>query len=323
MFQYKPDISDSKKIVLFLPAEQDKFFAILPFALELSEKKSRSDFLILTDETNRHILRALYLETFSIFYKSQNMLYGETDFFEIEKRIQEQKWDLCIFLQEKATLPYLYLARATRATYRLGLKQNFPFLNIALQSSSNNEDIYANRKFLYKMFRIDSAEAEKKCIHVTQKNEKTLFKTKLSTSNTILLNLEPPINGEPWSESEIYSICKAFQPGLRLIAIAATAEQLEPYSKVMEELDMRSNPVLLHSESIFSVLRQYPAIITFHTSHFHLVLNLSNIKILMLELQNDNYEIPNNQRILKFNREGNFYSFSKLVKDYLSSDNAK
>jgi len=316
MFQYKPDISNCKKVVIFLPLEQDKFFVVLPFALALSEKRSQDDFLIVTEENNRYILRALGLEWVSLFYNRETMLYGEEDFFETERRIQEQKWDLCLFLQNKATLPYLYLARMTKAPYRMGIKQEFPFLNITLKSSSNSENIYANRNFLYKTFLIDPEKAEKVSIQATQKNERQDFNSRLSTSNTLLLNLEPPIDGEPWQESEVFSIYKAFQPRWRLITIAATSKQFEPYYKVMEELDMRSNPVFLHSESIFSVLRQYPAIITLDSMHSHLFLNLSSIKILMLE-QDGDYEIPNNQRMIKFGRQGNFYSFAKLATDFV------
>jgi len=316
MFQYKPDISSCKRIILFLPAEQDKLFVVLPFVIALSENRSPDDFAIVTEESNRHILKALSVERLSLFYNSAAMLYGEADFFEMETRIQERKWDLCVFLQENADLPFLYLARITHAPYRLGIKQEFPFLNIALQSSSKNENIYANRKFLYKTFSIDTKKAEKESIRITQKNEKLSFNSKLSTSSTILLNLEPPINGKPWSESEVNTICKSFQPGWRLITIAATTQQLEPYAKVMDELEMRSNPVLLHSESIFSVLRQYPAIITLNSLHSHLFLNLSSIKILMLEQSND-YEIPNNQKMLKFGREGNYYSLAKLAAEFL------
>jgi len=316
MFQYKPDISTCKKIIVFLPTEQDRFFVMLPFAIALAENKGPDDFLLITEEDNRYILRALGLERLSLFYNNSTMLYGEGDFFELEKRIQDLKWDLCVFLQENAKLPFLYLARITRAPYRLGIKQEFPFLNIALQNSENSENIYANRKFLYKAFAIDYKKAEKESIHLTHKNERLGFNSRLSTSNTILLNLEPPISGEAWSEHEVYTICKAFQPTWRLITIAATTKQLEHYSKVMEELEMRSNPVLLHSESIFSVLRQYPAIITFNSVHSHMFLNLSNIKVLMLE-QNDDYDIPNNQKMLKFNREGNYYSLTKLVSDFL------
>ncbi|MDR1829748.1 MAG: hypothetical protein LBQ76_03160 [Candidatus Fibromonas sp.] len=322
MFQYKADISSCKKVIMFLPMQEDKFFAILPFAMALSEKRDSNDFLVITDENNRYILRALGLERLALFYNSANMLYGEADFFEMEKRVQDQKWDLCIFLQENASLPFLYLARATRAVYRMGLKQEFPFLNITLLSSSYNEDIYANRNFLYKTFLIDPKKTEEECIRVTQKNEKFSSSSKLlSTSNTILLNLEPPVNGEPWSENDVFTICKSFQPKWRLITIAATTKQLEPYAKVMDELEMRSNPVLLHSESIFSVLRQYPAIITMNSLHSHLLLNLSNIKILMLE-QDDDYVMPNSQRMLKFRRDGNYYSFARLVADFLKERDA-
>ncbi|MDR3001901.1 MAG: hypothetical protein LBU89_11630 [Fibromonadaceae bacterium] len=321
MFQYKADIAGCKRVIVFLPAEQDKFFVILPFAIALSERRAQNDFLIITEQENRYILRALGLERVSLFYNSQTMLYGEADFFEMEKRVQEQKWDLCIFLHENAELPFLYLARITRAAYRMGIKQEFPFLNIAFQTS-NNENIYANRSFLYKTFSIDPEKAEQDSIRITQKNEKTGASSKLSTSNTLLLNLEPPINGEPWSDFEISMLCKAFQPKWRLIAIAETAEQLESYSKVMEELEMRSNPVLLHSESIFSVLRQYPAIVTFNSLHSHLFLNLSRVKVLMLE-QSVDYETPNNQRMVKFRREGNFYSFAKLVADFLKEPGTK
>jgi hypothetical protein len=316
IFQYKADISNCKKVVIFLPAELDKFFVLLPFAVSLSEKRMPDNFLVITDENNRPILRALDLERASLFYNSKNMLYGDADFFEMEKRIQERKWDLCLFLQEKTTLPFLYLARATGATYRMGVKQEFPFLNITLKNASYNENIYANRSFLYKTFLIDPKKAETDSIRATQKNEKLNSTSKLSTANTILLNLEPPINGEPWADSEVFAICKAFQPGWRLITIAATTSQLEMYSKVMEELDMRSNHVLLHSESIFSVLRQYPGIITLNSPHSHLFLNLSNIKILMLE-QDPDYAVPGDQRIIKFSRTGNFYSFAKLVSDFL------
>ena len=316
MFQYKPDISDCKKAIVFLPLEQDKFFVFLPFAMALAEKRSQDDFLIVTDETNRYILRAMGLEWVSLFYHGETMLYGEDDFFEMEKRIREQKWDLCLFLQDNTTLPYLYLARITQAPYRLGIKQEFPFLNITLKNSSNSESIYANRNFLYKTFSINSEKAQKESIQATQKNERQDFASRLSTSNTLLLNLEPPISGEPWQESEVFSISKAFQPRWRLITIAATNKQFEPYYKVMEELDMRSNPVFLHSESIFSVLRQYPAIITLNSLHSHLFLNLSNIKVLMLE-QDEDYEMPNNQRMIKFGRAGNFYSFAKLATDFV------
>ncbi|MDR2581736.1 MAG: hypothetical protein LBC85_12200 [Fibromonadaceae bacterium] len=315
MFKYSDDISKYKRIVVFLPAEQDKFYAILPFALALFEKRGRDNFLAITDEKNRYILRALYLEHASLFYNSEAMLYGNPDFFEMEKRLQEQKWDLCLFLQEDAELPYLYLARITRASYRMGINPDFPFLNIALQNSSKNNNIYANRNFLYKSFLIDPEKAESESILATQKNEKMVSSQKLSTSNTLLLNLEPPADGEPWAESEISMLCKAFQPTWRLIAIAADPKRLEPYSKIMEEFDIRSNPVLLHSESIFSVLRQYPAIITLNSVHSHLFLNLSRIKIIMLE-QNDT-DIPNNNRLLKFGRDGNFYSLSRLAADFI------
>jgi hypothetical protein len=318
MFQYKADLSNCKKVIMFLPVELDKLFVILPLAIELSEKRKQDDFLILTDESNRHILRALNLERLSLFYNSQIMLYGEAYFFEIEKRVKEQKWDLCLFLQENASLPYLYLAKATRAVYRIGIKPEFPFLNIALQSYPNNSNVYANRNYLYKAFLINPEKAGKDGIHATQKNEKQSFTPKLSTSNAILLNLEPPINGEPWTESEIFMVCKSFRPEWRLIAIAATNKQFEPYSKVMEELEIRSNPVLLHSESIFSVLRQYPAIITLNSMHSHLFLNLSNIKMIMLE-QSADRETPNSQNMMKFSREGNFYSLAKLATEFISS----
>jgi len=317
IFQYKSDVSTCEKIVIFLPAEYDKFFVILPFALSLSIKRMPDNFLIIADENNRPILRAMDLERASLFYNDP-MLYGTSDFFEMEKRIQERRWDLCLFLQEKATLPFLYLARATGAPYRMGVKQDFPFLNITLKNASYNDDIYANRNFLYKTFLIDPLKAEKDSIHATQKNEKLNSISKLSTANTILLNLEPPISGEPWSESEIFAICKAFQPGSRLITIAATTAQMDLYSKVMEQLDMRSNHVLLHSESIFSLLRQYPGIITLNSLHSHLFLNLSNIKVLMLEHEGDqSYMVPNNQRMIKFSRNGNFYSLSKLATEFL------
>jgi len=321
MFQYKPNLSICKKIIMFLPKEQDKFFVILPFAMALSETRGFDDFLVITEEDNRYILRALGLERLSLFYNESTMLYGEADFFEMEKRIRELKWDLCIFLQEDAKLPFLYLARITNAPYRMGIKQEYPFLNITLQNSSDRGNIYANRKFLYKTFAIDNKKAEVESIRVTHKNEKLNFNSRLSTSNTILLNLEPPINGAPWSENEVYMICKAFQPGWRLITLAATTSQLDPYAKVMEELELRSNPVLLHSESIFSVLRQYPAIITFNSLHSHMFLNLSGIKVLMLE-QNEDYDIPNEQKMLKFGREGNYYSFAKLAAEFLKDPSA-
>jgi len=318
IFQYKADISTCEKIVIFLPSEQDRFFVLLPFALSLSIKRMPDNFLIIADENNRPILRAVDLERASLFYSNQTMLYGTSDFFELEKRIQERRWDLCLFLQEKTTLPFLYLARITGATYRMGVKQDFPFLNITLKNASYSDDIYANRNFLYKTFSIDAKKAESDSIHATQKNERLNSISKLSTANTILFNLEPPINGEPWAESEVFAICKAFQPGWRLIAIAATTAQMDLYSKVMEELDMRSNHVLLHSESIFSLLRQYPGIITLNSMHSHLFLNLSNIKVLLIEQEQDlGYVVPNNQRMVKFSRSGNFYSFAKLASDFL------
>jgi len=315
MFKYNADASSYKRIVIFLPMDPDKFFAFLPFARALFEKLGSDNFLAVTEEKNRHILRALNLEVASLFYKKENMLYGNPEFLEMEKRLQEQRWSLCLFLHEKAELPYLYLARITRAPYRMGMSQEFPFLNITLQSGSNS--IYANRNFLYKTFKIEEEKAENNSIHATQKNERPgSGHNKLSTSNTILLNLEPPIQGEPWSEFEISMIYKAFQPTWRLIAITAYPEQFEPYNKIMEELDMRSNHVLLHSESIFSVLRQYPAIITLNSVHSHMFLNLSLIKVLMLEQSNDT-EVPNNKRLLKFGREGNFYHLAKLFTDFI------
>jgi len=318
IFQYKADISTCQKIVVFMPSEQDKFFVLLPFVLSLSIKRMPDNFLVIASEDNRPILRALDLERASLFYNDKTMLYGTSDFFDIEKRIQERRWDLCLFLQEKTTLPFLYLARITGAPYRMGVKQDFPFLNITLKNASYSDNIYANRNFLYKTFLMDSQKAESDSIHATQKNEKLNSISKLSTANTILLNLEPPVNGEPWSESEVFAICKAFQPGWRLITIAATTAQMDLYSKVMEQLDMRSNHVLLHSESIFSVLRQYPGIITLNSIHSHLFLNLSNIKVLMLEQEQEvDYNIPDHQRMVKFSRTGNFYSLTKLAADFL------
>jgi len=316
MFQYKACATNYKRIVMFLPTEQDKLFVILPLALAIFAKRGPDNFIAITDENNRNILRALNLENVSLFYKDKTMLYGENDFFEMEKRLQEQIWDLCLFLQENTSLPFLYLAKITRATYRMGIRQEFPFLNIAIKNASCSDSIYAHRSFLYKIFDIDSEKAEIESVNATRKNEKQNSRFKLSTSNTILLNLQPPINGEPWSDMEISMICRAFQPTWRLIAISASSEQLDIYAKTMEELDMRSNPVVLHSESVFSVLRQYPAIITLNSMHSNLFLNLSHIKVIMLEQSQDN-EIPHNARLLKFGRDGNFYSLSKLVADFI------
>jgi len=162
MFQYRPDISNCKKVIIFLPEELDKLFVFLPLAIELSEKRKHDDVLVFTDEKNRYVLRALNLEHITLFYKGEAMVYGEEHFFEMERKIQEQKWELCLFLQETSQLPYLYLARATRATYRIGIRPEFPFLNIALQSQSNNDNIYSTRSFLYKTLMIDPKKGGKR-----------------------------------------------------------------------------------------------------------------------------------------------------------------
>jgi len=66
------------------------------------------------------------------------------------------------------------------------------------------------------------------------------------------------------------------------------------------------------------LLRQYPGIITLNSLHSHLFLNLSNIKVLMLEYEGDqSYLVPSNPRMVKFSRNGNFYSLAKLASDFL------
>ncbi|GHV15152.1 hypothetical protein AGMMS49938_12670 [Fibrobacterales bacterium] len=327
MFHYKANLSDCKKVVLFLPCEQENLFVFLPLALSLAEKRGQDDFLILTDENNRHILRAIDLENKSIFYNSENLLYGEPVFFELERRIKEQKWEVCLFLQEQTTLPYLYLAKVTDAPYRLGIKQEFPFLNIALQTAEANPTAYDYRNFLYKTFAINSVVAQEHAIHATLKNEKNSGDyAHLSTSNTLLLNLEPPTNGEPWTAEEISTLYKSLQPQFRLIAIADTSERLDNYQKILEDLDMRSSPVLLHSESVFSILRQYPAIITLNSPHTHLFFNLSFVHIIMLNSFGDSFSgfssseptnAKNSNRLLKFARNGNFYSLTDMIKSSL------
>lgn len=74
-----------------------------------------------------------------IFYGlSPNFRYGEPLFSDLEAEVMKRKFECSLYLKEDFFLPFLYLAKKSKSSYRVGFNNSLPFsfLNISLMAET-------------------------------------------------------------------------------------------------------------------------------------------------------------------------------------------
>lgn len=321
-FDYHPNLAECKKVLVFLPNQDGPLFVLLPLVLEIASGKNNDDLLILTEEKHRHLLRAIGLESYAHFGSANGMRYGESEFLSVQRRIASQEWNLCLFLRNDFKLTDLFLAKVSMATYRMGVgcESMFPFLNISLRPG-RPESAYSLRALLYQQFRIDSATIAHHALEAGKHRSAAALSepVHLSSSNILLLNLEPPLEGPAWSTEEIQRLSQAFASKFRLLALVSSPSQLAPYAETLESLQIRSAPVPTTSGALFDMLRQYKGVITLNTAHAHLFMNLSPVRVVLLDGSTDSAWAPQPEPQLRlFARNEDFHTLAQSTAAFMS-----
>ena len=321
VFSYNPNLAQCQKVLLFLPEQDGALFVLLPLVLEVAAGKTPDSLLIITDERHRHLLRAIGLESYSHFTSPIGMRYGESEFHSVIRRIQSHEWDLCLFFKRHFILTHLFLAKVSAATYRLGIgcEEQFPFLNISLRPA-NPQSPYSLRTLLYQQFHIDAKETASHALQAAQHKYSTHAEpVHLSSSNVLLLNLEPPIESEPWQPEEIRRLCEAFASKFRLLALVSDPKQLSPYASILESLQIRTAPVPTTSGALFDMLRQYKGVLTLNSPHAHLFINLSPTRVIILDSENEsNWAPPAEPQLKRFERKTDPYALAQSVATFMN-----
>jgi len=284
-FSYNPNLAECQRVLVFLPRQEAQIFVLLPLLLEIARGKSSDSLLLITDESHRHLLRALGLEPFAHFGTSTGMRYGESEFELVSRQIQAHQWDLCLYLDHGFPLTLLFLAKISMATYRMGVgcEAHFPFLNISLRPSQPDSP-YSLRTLLYQQFRLNPLVVSERALEAGKHRSAAAQSdpVHLSSSNVLLINLEPPLEGPAWSVEEITRLSEAFASKFRLLALVSHPEQLAPFAEALENLKVRTAPVPSTSGALFDMLRQYKGVVTLNTAHAHLFTNLSPVRVVVL-----------------------------------------
>lgn len=320
-FDYRPDLTRCKRVLLLLPEQDAPLFVLLPLVLEIAAGKTSEELLILTEERHRHLLRAIGLESFAHFGSGKGMRYGESEFESVSRRIQAQPWDLCLYLRREFVLTDLFLAKISMATYRIGVvcESAFPFLNISLRPS-NVESAYALRTLLYQQFRLDSESIAHHALDAGKRRSVAAHSepVHLSSSNVLLLNLEVPLEGERWSVDEVTRLCEALASKFRILALASDPAQLAPYSAALESLQVRIAPVPSTSGALFDMLRQYKGVLTLNTAHAHLFMNLSSVRVVLLNGRSESPWYPPAEPQLRIcARNEDFHTLAQSVAAFM------
>lgn len=322
VFSYHPHLGECKRVLVFLPDDDYELFVMLPLILAVVQGKSTEDLFLVTEEKHRHLLKALGLDGKCHFGTPRGMRYGESEFSQVVNRLTSQEWDLCLFLRKDFPLNSLYLAKCSNATYRMGVgcESQYPFLNISLRPLDTTP--YHLRTLLYQQFRFDPDTAAKNALKVGKHRTSAQAEpVHLSSSNVLLLNLEPPRQGSPWSSDELRRVCEALSKQFRLLALVSDPSQISPYSDLLESLQVRTAPVPATSGALFDLLRQYKGVLTLDTPHAHLFVNLSEAQVCLLQESDSpvNEAAITNTRTTVFNRGLPPYELAeKMAKLYLA-----
>lgn len=137
-FSYPDNLCAFKKTIVFLPNSKEEALQIIKTFKDLWKKEST---LIVADASLQELL-IHYPIAKKLFLSEKEFRYGELAFEKAKTEIITFAPELCLYLS-KPFLPALYLAKSSNATCRLGFQVSelYPFLNISLQASSQNEQL--------------------------------------------------------------------------------------------------------------------------------------------------------------------------------------
>jgi hypothetical protein len=210
---------------------------------------------------------------------------------------------LCLFLPSSFPLQLLFLAKATGATYRIGVgcEAEFPFLNISLRPDALGA--YGLRSFLCKQFAIPEATAVLDARHAGKPISAHEAKP-LASSSMLLLSLDPPVEGEPWSADELRMVSQGLMGKHRLLALASDPKTLSRYQNLLETLEIRTAPISAVSGTLLEALWQYGGIVSLNAPNVHLFLNFSQARVFLVsETPESELPLPADSKLHVFDRK--------------------
>lgn len=287
-FCYSPDLEKLPRRLLILPDEVAEFSTFLPLILHLGEETSKGELLILSSQEHRPILKALQMEDYCLFHQPEHLRYGEAALRQIRDQICSKTWDICLFLDGAQPLVKLYLARCSKAPYRVALQaeEQNPFVNISLRPRTPRS-LYSRCACLYNHFRLNSKSLLNKCREYSSHRLRTGGSqdshSHLSSNNVLLLNMEPSRNsGRMWTEQELVSLSHWLGGKYRLLALFQGSAPAQ-WSQILEQLQIRVAPIPSTSGALVDLVRQYRALVSLDSAHAHLAMHLTETRVLLLQ----------------------------------------
>lgn len=290
-FAYSNSLKKARNRLFILPDQLSQFAVFLPLVTYLIENQPEdAQQVFISDHRFLPILKLLDLQKHFYFYNQPSLRYGTSEFIHLENVIQSHRWDACFLLQHEPNLLLQYLAKKTQAPYRVGLHCDklFPFLNISL-SSTPLYNPYQSLKQVLKQLEIPQT-----CLQKAFRHDDT----KLSSENVILLNLDPPLKGEGWSQAELECLISALDPHQRFLAISSHEGYSAPFAAFFEKKGIRIAATGSSYHAFFDQIKQYRGMVSLLGNHASLAANLSDCPILMFRNDLD-WTIPRHLTNLK------------------------
>jgi len=272
-FHYNQDLTGTRKRLAILPKDLEYVSIFLPLLLELSRSTPKESFHILCEQSYQPLLKSIGLEAAGLYFDPSKNRYGDPNFQLLENKLRALAPEVCLMLEPKPDLLQLYLARASSATWRIGLasEEHYPFLNISFHPEGASA--YSFRRNLQSIFGLSDAAQDHPFAHNPEQ---------LSSRHVILLNLEPSVSGKPWTSEEISEVANHLDPHFRLLSLAPDPKHLEPYAPMLERLSIRSAPMASSYTAFLDLLRQYHGMISLNSAHAQLAINVSHIPTLLI-----------------------------------------
>ncbi|HSQ42970.1 MAG TPA: hypothetical protein VLM37_11885 [Fibrobacteraceae bacterium] len=288
-FSFSGNLCNQKRRLVILPRNLGLLSVFLPFLLEQIRDSDHNDVMLLCENRFLPLFKALDLEHQCVPIPAMGFRYGEPPFQMIESQLRSHLPEVTLMLEPKPSLLQLYLAKACGASYRVGIncEAHYPFLNISLRPGSDDSP-YLFRSHLWPMF-VAHGEDSVRFHPLTHDSRQ------LSSRHVILLNLEPPLQGDPWKPEELSSLVQNLDPRYRFLALTSEPSMFAPYSALLENLSIRLAPTTASFSAFLESLRQYQGLVTLNSAHAQLAMNVSRIPMLLISSPNQTRWIPTEQ----------------------------
>lgn len=275
-FSWKQDLSLSKRRLVILPHSLQNLSSALPLLLQLHQCKEALQFLCPREFES--LIKAMGLDSRCIYYSPVDLTFFHPEFSKLQSIIAQFGPDLVLNLENNPHLPLHYLIGKSNAAWRVGgnCQSYHPFLNISIELGQ------ASFSVLLEKLRVLFHFGFSKLDHPLKHSKETL-----SSSQVILLNLEDAIDGTSWSEAELLQLVKQLDPHFRLLALKLDSQNALKYQAILDRLSIRTAPTATSFVVFLEMLKQYRGMISLHSAHAELAIQLSQLPMVILHSPSD------------------------------------